>query len=152
MYLSIDIGFTAFMAFVFTAFMAFVVMFGLSIILSWSSSDQIKVENYIQALSNCDILLSPYPDHSHLLAAPTKMLEAGACQMAIVTSESGSIGFPNDFVLVGKSKHDFVEKLLYLKDENTRKMYGKKLRQEIKQNYNADIEIKKLIALYNELL
>ena len=111
-----------------------------------------KVENYIQALSNCDILLSPYPEHSHLLAAPTKMLEAGACQMAIVTSESGSIGFPNDFVLVGKSKHDFVEKLLYLKDENTRKMYGKKLRQEIKQNYNADIEIKKLIALYNELL
>jgi glycosyltransferase involved in cell wall biosynthesis len=111
-----------------------------------------KVEKYIEALSNCNVLLSPYPEHAHLLAAPTKMLEAGACQMAIVTSESGSIGFSNDFILVGKSKYDFVEKLLYLKDENTRKIYGKKLRQEIEQNYNADIEIKKLISIYDELL
>ncbi|MFT4693442.1 MAG: Tfp pilus assembly protein PilN [Francisella sp.] len=39
-YLGIDFGFMA--------FVAFVVMFGLSIILSWSSSDQISVENYIQ--------------------------------------------------------------------------------------------------------
>ena len=40
-YLAIDFGFIA--------FVAFVVMFGLSTILSWSSSDQIRVENYIQA-------------------------------------------------------------------------------------------------------
>ena len=39
-YLGIDLAFMA--------FVAFVVMFGLSIILSWSSSDQIRVENYIQ--------------------------------------------------------------------------------------------------------
>ena len=32
----------------FAAFVAFVVMFGLSIVLSWSSRDDIKVENYIQ--------------------------------------------------------------------------------------------------------
>ena len=39
-YLGIDFGFMV--------FVAFVVMFGLSIILSWSSSDQISLENYIQ--------------------------------------------------------------------------------------------------------
>ncbi len=111
-----------------------------------------RVENYIDTLSNCSVLLSPYPEHSRLLAASTKMLEAGACQMAIVTSESGSIGFPKDFVLVGKTKHDFIEKLLYLKDENIRKTFGKKLRQKIVQNHNAAIEIKKLISLYDELL
>ena len=111
-----------------------------------------RVENYIDALSNCNILLSPYPEHSYLLAAPTKMLEAGACQIPIVTTQSGISGFPKDLVLIGKSKHDFVDKLLYLKDENIRKTYGKKLRQEIEKNYNADIEIKKLISLYNELM
>lgn len=111
-----------------------------------------RVENYVDALSNCSVLLSPYPEYAHLLAASTKILEAGACKMAVVTSESGSIGFPNDFVLVGKTKHDFVEKLLYLKDENIRKSYGEKLRQQVIRNHNADIEIKKLISVYNELL
>ena len=111
-----------------------------------------RVENYIDALSNCNILLSPYPEHSYLLAAPTKMLEAGACQIPIVTTQSGISGFSKDLVLIGKSKHDFVDKLLYLKDENIRKTYGKKLRQEIEINHNADIEIKKLISLYNELM
>jgi len=38
--LAIDLGFTA--------FIAFVVMFGFSIVLSWSSRDDIRVENYIQ--------------------------------------------------------------------------------------------------------
>jgi glycosyltransferase involved in cell wall biosynthesis len=111
-----------------------------------------RVENYIDALSNCNILLSPYPEHSYLLAAPTKMLEAGACQIPIVTTQSGISGFSKDLVLIGKSKHDFVDKLLYLKDENIRKTFGKKLRQEIEINHNADIEIKKLISLYNELM
>ena len=35
-----------------------------------------RVENYIDTLSNCSVLLSPYPEHSRLLAASTKMLEA----------------------------------------------------------------------------
>ena len=35
-------------------------------------------------------------------------------------------------------------------DENMRKDIGNKLRLEIEQKYNAEIEIKKLIKLYNE--
>lgn len=111
-----------------------------------------KVENYIETLSSCSVLLSPYPEYSYLIGSKNKMLEAGACQMAVVTTTSGALGFPDDFFLVGKTTNDLVEKLLYLKNENNRKSFGKKLRCEIEKNYNADIEIKKLIKLYGELL
>jgi glycosyltransferase involved in cell wall biosynthesis len=110
-----------------------------------------KVENYIENLSTCSVLLSPYPEHSHLISSKNKILEAGACQMAVVTTESGSLGFPDDLLLVSKSKNDLIGKLLYLKNENNRKSLGQKLYQEIARNYNADIEIKKLIKIYSEL-
>lgn len=111
-----------------------------------------KVENYIETLSACTVLLSPYPETSYLTACPNKMLEAGACQMAVVTNESGAQGAPSDLFMVGRSKDDLVNHLLYLKDENTRKACGKKLRLEIEKNYNANIEVKKLIKLYDEFL
>jgi len=111
-----------------------------------------RVENYVQVLSECSVLLSPYPDHSHLISAKTKMLEAGACQMAVVTSETGELGFPKDLLLVAKSKNDFLEKLQYLQDEKARTSIGKKLRSEISKNYNVEIETKKLLKLYKEFL
>jgi len=109
-----------------------------------------RVENYLDTLSSCSVLLSPYPDHSHIIASKTKILEAGACQMAVVTSESGELGFPKDLLLVAKSKNDFLKKLQYLQDEKARIIIGKKLRSEILKNYNIEIEIKKLLKLYKE--
>ena len=111
-----------------------------------------KVDNYIETLASCSVLFSPYPDYSYILASKNKILEAGACQMAVITSESGSIGFPSDLVLIGKSKEDYVKKLIYLENENIRKEYGKKIRSEIERNYKTDIEIQKLLKLYNELI
>ena len=111
-----------------------------------------KVDNYVEELAKCSVLLSPYPEHSHILASKNKMLEAGACQMAVITSESGALGFPEDFFLVGKSKQDFIDILISLKDENLRKKYGKNLRKEIEKHHNADIEVKKLIKLYDEFI
>ena len=111
-----------------------------------------RIKNYIQELTKCSVLLSPYPEHSYLLASKNKMLEAGACQMTVVTSESGALGFPEGFFLVGKSKQDFVDLLISLKDENLRKNHSKKLRKEIENHYNADIEVKKLIKLYDEFI
>lgn len=111
-----------------------------------------RVENYLDTLSNCSVLLSPYPDHSHIVASKTKMLEAGACEMAVLTSESGGLGFPDDFLLIAKSKNDFVEKLEYLKDQKARNSLGKNLKLEISKNYNTETEIQKLLKLYNELL
>jgi glycosyltransferase involved in cell wall biosynthesis len=109
-----------------------------------------RVDNYIEELTKCSVLLSPYPEHSHILASKNKMLESGACEMAVITSESGALGFPDDFFLVGKSKQDFVDHIISLRDENLRKNYAKKLKDEIKKNYNADNEVKKLIKLYKE--
>lgn len=111
-----------------------------------------KVQNYIETLSACSVLLSPYPEHSHIAASKTKILEAGACKMAVLTSESGGLGFPDDFLLIAKSKNDFIEKLEYLKDNKARNSLGNNLRLEILKNYNTDTEIVKLLKLYNEFL
>ena len=110
-----------------------------------------KIDNYIEALASCSVLLAPYPKYSYMLGSKNKILEAGACKMPIITSESGALGFAEDLLLIGKSKEDYVEKLLYLEDENVRKNYGEKIRSEIELNYNADIEVEKLLKLYNEL-
>jgi len=111
-----------------------------------------KVEKYIETLSGCSILLSPYPDHSHIIASKTKILEAGACQMPVVTSETGALGFPDEFLQIAKSKNDFIKKIEYLQDDKARKQIGCKLRSEIIRNYNSDIEVTKLLKLYKEFL
>jgi len=111
-----------------------------------------RVKNYIETLSTCSVLLSPYPDHSHIVASKTKMLEAGACEMAVLTSQSGGLGFPDDFLLIAKSKKDFIEKLEYLQNDTARNSFGKNLRKEILKNYNSETETLKLIKLYDEIL
>ncbi len=111
-----------------------------------------KVDNYIETLRSCSVLLAPYPDYALYLGSKTKFIEAAACQMPIVTTPSGNVDFQNDYVCVGKTKDDLVNQILYLKDESTRADLGKKLRNEVIKKYNADIEIKKVIKLYNELM
>ena len=110
-----------------------------------------RVENYLEILSGNSVLLSPYPDYSRLLAGKTKMLEAGACQMAVLTSESGALGHPKELFLEAKSKNDYLEKLQYLQDEKARTAIGKKLRLDISEKFNVNVETKKLIKLYEEL-
>jgi glycosyltransferase involved in cell wall biosynthesis len=85
------------------------------------------------------------------LAGKTKMLEAGACQMAVLTSETGALGHPKDLFLEAKSKNDYLQKLQYLQDEKARTTIGKKLRLDISEKYNVDVETKKLLKLYEEL-
>jgi len=111
-----------------------------------------RVQNYVETLSACSVLLSPYPEYSHIVASKTKILEAGACKMAVLTSESGGLGFPDDFLLIAKSKKDFIEKLEYLQNDAARNSFGKNLRTEILKNYNTETEILKLLKLYKELL
>lgn len=111
-----------------------------------------KVENYVEALSSCSVLLSPYPKSSHIIGSKTKMLEAGACQMPVITTPTGALGMPENLLIVCKSKEEFVEKLQYLKDEKIRRDYGKKFQEEVEKKYNTDIEIKKLIKVYEEFM
>jgi len=110
-----------------------------------------KVDNYIETLRSCSVLLSPYPDYAYYLGSKTKFLEAAACNMPIITTPVGNIDFQNDFVCLGKSKEELANQIKYLEDENIRTDLGKKLREEISKKYNAEIEIEKLIKIYKEL-
>ena len=62
------------------------------------------------------------------------------------------IDFQNDYVCLGKTNNDLANQIDYLKNENVRNDLGKKLKNEVLKNYNANIEIKKVIKLYNELM
>jgi glycosyltransferase involved in cell wall biosynthesis len=111
-----------------------------------------KVENYAESLSSCSVLLAPYPEFSHIIGSKTKMLEAGACKMPVITTPQGALGMPEDSLIVCKSNKEFVDRLQYLKDEQARQDYGEKFQKIVKEKYNADIEIKKLIRVYKEFL
>jgi len=111
-----------------------------------------KVENYIETLRTCSVLLAPFPNYAVYLGSKTKFIEAAACQMPIVTTPLGNIDFENDHVCIGKTKNDLINQIDYLKNENVRNDLGKKLRNEVIKNYNADIEIKKIIKIYKELM
>ena len=108
------------------------------------------VENYHDILRSCSVLFSPYPEHAKYLGSKNKFLEAAACQMPIITTSSGAVDFKQELLLIGNSSGEFIKLIETLKDENERKRLGKKLFLEIERHYNADIEVKKLIKLYNE--
>ena len=95
-------------------------------------------------------MFSPYPENARYLGSKNKFLEAAACQMPVVTTSSGAIDFRNDLLLIGDTTKELTDLIRSMKDENERNDLGKKLRTEIEQNYNADIEVKKIIKLYKE--
>lgn len=109
-----------------------------------------EVNNYLQELQKCSVLLSPYPDYAHYLGSKNKFLEAAASQMPIITTPSGATDFNNELLLIGKNSEEIIEKIEYLKSDNIRKEIGKELLKEIKNNHNAIIESKKIIKIYNE--
>jgi glycosyltransferase involved in cell wall biosynthesis len=111
-----------------------------------------KVDNYIETLRSCSVLLAPYPEYAYYLGSKTKFVEAAACQMPIITTPVGNIDFQNDHVCIGNTKEDLVKQMHYLEDDGVRTDLGKKLRDEISKKYNAEIEIEKVIKIYKELL
>ena len=111
-----------------------------------------KVDNYIQTLRNCSVLFAPFPEHAYYLGSKTKFIEAAACEMPIVTTPSGNVDFQNDYVCLGNTKNELLEQMCYLENESIRKELGKKLRNEISINYNAEIEIEKVFKIYKELM
>lgn len=111
-----------------------------------------QVDNYIETLRTCSVLLAPYPEYACYLGSKTKFIEAAACEMPIITTPIGNLDFQNDYVCLGKTNNDLANQIDYLKDENIRNDLGKKLKNEILKNYNANTEIKKVIKLYDELM
>ena len=110
-----------------------------------------KVDNYIETLRRCSVLLAPYPEYAYYLGSKTKFLEAAACKMPIITTPVVNLDFQNDYVCLGKTNQELVEQINYLKNEGVRKDLREKLRDEVAKKYNAEIEVEKLIKIYNEL-
>ena len=110
------------------------------------------VDNYPEVLRSCSVLFSPYPLYAKYLGSKNKFLEAGACEMPIITTSSGAVDFKQDLLLIGNSSTKIIQLIESMKNENERKKIGKSLRNEIEEKYNADIEIKKIIKLYQEYL
>lgn len=108
------------------------------------------VKNYHNVLRSCSVLLSPYPEYARYLGSKNKFLEAAACEMPVITTPSGAIDFNKDLLLIGNDSKKLADLIMSQKDENERRKLGKKLRSEIEVKYNADIEVKKIIKLYNE--
>ena len=113
------------------------------------SSDLI-VNDYPSSLSSCSVLFAPYPEHSRYLGSKNKFLEAAASKMPIVTTPSGAIDFENDLLLIGNNSKKLEDLIITLQDENYRNELGIKLRNEIQEKFNAEIEVKKLIKVYEE--
>ena len=111
-----------------------------------------KVKNYLETLRTCSVLLAPYPEYACYLGSKTKFIEAAASQMPIITTPVGNLDFQNDFVCLGRTNDELMQQIEYLKDEDVRINLGKKLRNEILNKYNAEIEVKKIIKIYNELM
>lgn len=110
------------------------------------------VNNYVETLRNCSVLLAPFPEYAYYLGSKTKFVEAAACHMPIITTPAGNVDFQNEYVCLGKTKKELVEQMHYLEDEDVRADLGKKLRNEISKKYNAEIEIEKVIKIYKELM
>ncbi len=70
--------------------------------------------------------------------------------MPIITTSSGAVDFKQDLLLIGDSSTELIKLIESMQNENERKSIGTSLRIEIEKNYNADVEIKKIIKLYNE--
>lgn len=111
-----------------------------------------KVDNYVETLRSCSVLLAPYPEYAYYLGSKTKFIEAAACNIPIITTPTGNVDFENDYVCIGKTKEGLVDQMHYLEDENIRTDLGRKLRDEISKKYNAEIEIEKVIKIYKELM
>jgi len=110
------------------------------------------VDNYHEVLRSCSVLFSPYPAYAKYLGSKNKFLEAAVCEMPIITTSSGAVDFKQDLLLIGDSSTELIKLIESMQNENERKSIGTSLRIEIEKNYNADVEIKKIIKLYKEYL
>jgi glycosyltransferase involved in cell wall biosynthesis len=110
------------------------------------------VKDFKETLRNISILLLAYPDSCISGGARYKLLEAAACNIPIVSTPYGMMGFEEeDLIMVGETTEELLERLKELEDYKLRKELGSKLRNVIVKNYNYIIESKKLIKIYNDL-
>ncbi len=109
------------------------------------------VKNIVSDYNSADILVLPYRHSAGAIATPLVLIEAMACQCAIITSDLPHLReICGDSVIYVKpcDSRDMLNKIEYLNNNPLlRKRLGKKARQRVVKYYNKDIMLKQ----YEEL-
>jgi len=110
------------------------------------------VDNFIDTLRSCSVLLAAYPPNIGCGSTKCKLLDAAACSLAIVATTAGGIDFDDEAFLHGETAQQLVDQIGYLSSESARMEYGKKSRDEVERSHDYIKESRKLIDIYERYL
>jgi glycosyltransferase involved in cell wall biosynthesis len=114
------------------------------------------VHDIVKEYNNSDIVILPYRHSCAAIATPLVLLEAMACERAIITTDLPHIReICGDSVIYVKpySVEEIVKAIYYLaKRSGLRKELGKKGRQRVVKYYNQEKMFKEYYKLYKKML
>lgn len=118
--------------------------------------NSIELNDYISdikvAYNKSDIVVLPYRHSSGSIATPLVLLEAMACERAVITTNLPhlkEIGGDSIFYVNLNDIDDIIEKIDYLaKNLNLRKKLGKRARERVLKYYNEENMLKEYEKLY----
>lgn len=122
------------------------------------SSIKVKgfVKNILDAYNASDIIVLPYRHPSGAIATPLTLIEAMACECAVITSDLPHLReICGDSVVYVRPYNvkDIVQAIKRLKkDTKKRKMLGKKARERIVKYYNQEDMFKAYDKLYQKII
>lgn len=113
------------------------------------------LDNIIEEYNKTDILVLPYRHEAGAIATPLVLLEAMACECAIITSYLQNTREICEDSVIYVKPYDFkdvINKIKYLaKRPELRKKLGKKARQRVVKNYDQRKMFKNYENLYNDI-
>jgi glycosyltransferase involved in cell wall biosynthesis len=111
---------------------------------------RLPFEDYRRFLRDISVFLMPYGNYDYG-GSKFKLLEAGACGLAVASTRAGAIGFePQEVLLIEDTPNALAEKIRSLKTPALRRERGMALRHEIESRHDYLKEAEKLIAVYEE--
>jgi len=113
-------------------------------------------KNIVKEYNISDIIILPYRHTGGAIATPLVLIEAMACECAIITADLPHLReICGNSVLYVKpySVKDIIKKINYLADNtHLRKTLGKRARKRVVKYYNQETMFKEYERLYNEMI
>ena len=114
------------------------------------------IKDIVKMYSSSDIIVLPYRHELGAIATPLTLIEAMACECAVITSDLPHLReICGDSVVYVKpyNAQDLVKAIEQLrKDPKKRKMLGKKARERIVKHYNQEDMFKAYDKLYQKII
>jgi len=108
--------------------------------------------DYRTFMQSISVFLMPYGFYDYG-GSKFKLLEAGACGLAVASTTGGAIGFePEDVLLIEDEPEALAERISALRDPALRREHGMALRREIEARHDYLKESLKLIEIYGKAL